>query len=179
MSTAVSTPRAPEVRLILMRHAKSDYPVGVADVDRPLSPRGRRDAEVAGVWLREQRATLLGDQPWIAVSSANRTQQTWQSTAESLPGLQAQTEPRLYEASMGEYLDVVREGLLLSDTVMLVAHNPATQQVASYLAADDGSEQVRAMGAKFPTCAIAVIDIPTDGLSAGCGALSLFAVPRG
>jgi phosphohistidine phosphatase len=167
------------MRLILMRHAKSDYPVGVADVDRPLSPRGQRDAQAAGAWLRDRREELLGDQPWIAVSCAVRTQQTWQGAAESLPGLQAHTEPRLYEASMSAYLDLVREGLLISSTVLLVAHNPATEQVASYLAADDGSEQFRAMGAKFPTCAIAVIDVSADGLTAGCGSLATFAVPRG
>ncbi len=175
----VFTPKVHEVRLILMRHAKSDYPVGVADVDRPLSMRGQRDADAAGAWLRDQRDTLLGGQPWIAVSPANRTQQTWQIASASLPGLQAHTEPRLYEASMGEYLDVLREGLLISSTVMLVAHNPATQQVASHLAADDGSEHFRAMGMKFPTCAIAVLDVPVGGLSAGCGVLSTFAIPRG
>lgn len=167
------------MRLILVRHAKSDYPVGVGDVDRPLSPRGQRDAAAAGAWLRDQREALLGDEPWIAVSPANRTQQTWQCVAESLPGLQAHTEARLYEASMSEYLDVVREGLLISNTVMLVAHNPATQQVAAHLAADDASEQFRAMSAKFPTCAIAVLDLPTADLGAGCAVLDAFAVPRG
>ena len=31
-------------RLLLLRHAKSAWPDGVEDPDRPLSDRGRRDA---------------------------------------------------------------------------------------------------------------------------------------
>ena len=38
--------------LLLLRHAKSDYPAGVADHDRPLAPRGVREAGLAGDWLR-------------------------------------------------------------------------------------------------------------------------------
>src|SRR5437764_1228803 len=37
-------------RLVVARHAKSDWPAGVADHDRPLGRRGRRDAEAAGRW---------------------------------------------------------------------------------------------------------------------------------
>ena len=35
-------------RLILLRHAKSDYPDGVSDHERPLAPRGQRDAPRMG-----------------------------------------------------------------------------------------------------------------------------------
>ena len=39
-------------RLILLRHAKSDWP-DVPDRDRPLAKRGRRDAPKIGRWLRD------------------------------------------------------------------------------------------------------------------------------
>ncbi|MET0367054.1 MAG: histidine phosphatase family protein, partial [Methylobacterium sp.] len=35
-------------RLILLRHAKSDRPAGVRDLERPLNKRGRRAAPVVG-----------------------------------------------------------------------------------------------------------------------------------
>src|SRR3989337_2337943 len=38
--------------LLLLRHAKSDYPDGVADHERPLAPRGIREAALAGDWVR-------------------------------------------------------------------------------------------------------------------------------
>ena len=38
--------------LLLIWHAKSSYPPGVADHDQPLVPRGVREAGLAGDWLR-------------------------------------------------------------------------------------------------------------------------------
>lgn len=38
--------------LIVLRHAKSAWP-DVEDHERPLAPRGLRDAPKAGHWLRE------------------------------------------------------------------------------------------------------------------------------
>ena len=38
-------------QLLLLRHAKSAWP-DVDDHERPLARRGRRDAPVAGRWLR-------------------------------------------------------------------------------------------------------------------------------
>ncbi|MFE6593934.1 hypothetical protein [Streptomyces sp. NPDC057781] len=35
-------------RLVVLRHAKPARPAGVADHDRPLAGRGRRDAPAAG-----------------------------------------------------------------------------------------------------------------------------------
>ena len=35
-------------RLILLRHAKSDRPAGVRDLERPLNKRGKRAAPVVG-----------------------------------------------------------------------------------------------------------------------------------
>ncbi len=55
------------VRLILMRHAKSAWPEGVADFDRPLAPRGMEAAPLMGRWLAKQGITP--DQ--VLVSAAN------------------------------------------------------------------------------------------------------------
>ena len=41
----------PPRRLMLLRHAKSDWP-DVPDLKRPLAKRGRRDAPGVGRWLR-------------------------------------------------------------------------------------------------------------------------------
>ena len=54
-------------RLILLRHAKSDWP-DVPDRDRPLAKRGRRDAPNIGRWLRDhgvpaRHRDLLGRAP--------------------------------------------------------------------------------------------------------------------
>src|ERR1700682_4714692 len=49
---------APFRTLLLLRHAKSAYPLGAADHDRPLAPRGIREAELAGAWLRAHAAAV-------------------------------------------------------------------------------------------------------------------------
>ena len=59
--------------LVLLRHARSAWP-DVPDHDRPLAPRGRRDAPVVGRWLRT--AGYLSD--WVMCSTARRARQTWQ-----------------------------------------------------------------------------------------------------
>ena len=42
----------PTHTLLLLRHAKSAYPEGMVDHDRPLAPRGVRQAALAGDWIR-------------------------------------------------------------------------------------------------------------------------------
>ena len=46
-------------RLIVVRHAKSAWPVGVPDHERPLAPRGRRDAPAVGRALAEAELAAL------------------------------------------------------------------------------------------------------------------------
>ncbi|CAM5605305.1 Phosphohistidine phosphatase OS=Streptomyces griseomycini OX=66895 GN=FHS37_004000 PE=4 SV=1 [Streptomyces griseomycini] len=64
-------------RLVVLRHAKSARPEGVADHERPLAPRGRRDAPAAGRALAE--ADCL---PGLALcSTAVRARRTWELAA--------------------------------------------------------------------------------------------------
>ena len=64
-----------------MRHAKSDYPEGVADHDRPLAKRGVREAGLAGDWLRSNVEPIDA----VLCSSAVRTRQTLVRTGISAP----------------------------------------------------------------------------------------------
>ena len=66
--------------LIVLRHAKSAWPQEVADQDRPLGPRGLRDAPAAGRWLREHGFTP----DRIVCSPTRRTRQTWELVAHEL-----------------------------------------------------------------------------------------------
>ena len=93
MSTAERT-------LLLLRHAKSDYPDGVGDHARPLAPRGVREAALAGDWLRANAPRVDA----VLCSSATRTRQTLERT-----GIEAPTEylDRLYDSTPGITLDVI------------------------------------------------------------------------
>ena len=166
-------------RLVLLRHAKSDWPDGVPDRDRPLGQRGRQEAPVAGRWLAG--AGVLPD--LAVVSAARRTQQTWNLVSGQLPvDVPTQISDNYYGASADEALQIVRA--LPSDvsTVVMVGHNPTTERLASML--DDGSgvnADRERMTAKFPTSALAVLHLQVESwadLAPGTARLLMFAVPR-
>ena len=92
-------------QLVLFRHAKSAWP-DVADHERPLARRGRRDAPVAGRWLRA--AGLVPDR--VICSTAKRARQTWQLAAAELESSPAVSfDQRVYGTSAGELLDLARQ----------------------------------------------------------------------
>ncbi len=171
-------------RLVLIRHAKSDYPFGVSDHDRPLAERGRLDAPQIGHVLRTQPWTPTPSSLRILVSSAVRAQQTWLAAAAELEGtaweVPVVTEPRIYEASPATLRDVIAEHSD-ADTVVVVGHNPGLLQLVSELGAPS---EVRSRALeKFPTSAVAIL-VASEGDAdvvdaVGTYEVSSFAIPRG
>ena len=167
-------------RLVVIRHAKSDYPMGVSDHDRPLNARGERDAPTIGAWLTENvGAPDLAT--GVAVSTARRAQQTWGL----LNGVWGHASPvieesRIYEASPST-LRMVANQLTEFPTIVLVGHNPGLSLLVSELAAP--SPLRSEAQAHFPTSAVAVLetDRPWHEGLAGTGLfeLSSFGIPRG
>ncbi|MCI3278541.1 histidine phosphatase family protein [Streptomyces cylindrosporus] len=166
-------------RLVVLRHAKSAWPAGVADHERPLAPRGRRDAPAAGRALAE--ADCLPD--LALCSTAVRARQTWE-----LASAQWGTPPpvrwdrRLYGAEADDLLRAVHEVSPEVETLLLVGHNPGLEELVLELAGDgldDALDQVRL---KFPTSAIAVLAWHGTGwqaLAPGTALLTSVLVPRG
>jgi phosphohistidine phosphatase len=162
-------------RLVLLRHAKSDWP-DVADHDRPLAKRGRRDAPVAGRWLGE-----AGYGPDAVVcSTALRARQTWELASAGLlaavPGAAPvlRHEPRVYEATVLGLLMLVREFPPEWRTALVVGHNPGLAELAAGLTKPPPDAPPA-----FPTAAIAVLALPDLWSDAGPGEAKLlaFAVP--
>ena len=123
-----------ERTLILLRHAKSDWSGSLPDVDRPLAERGRAQAPLAGRWLERHVDRI----DLAVVSPAQRARETWELAAGELaPAPRARIEDRVYAASAGLLLDVVRDVPDDVRTVLLVGHNPGMEQLASLLA-DEG-----------------------------------------
>jgi phosphohistidine phosphatase len=158
----------PQRRLILVRHAKSDYPLGVGDHDRPLNDRGRRDAPFIGSWISRNVPLADGERPLVLVSSAHRAQLTWARATNGLAGAwlvaDVRTEPRIYEAGMTTLLDLV--AALPSDvrTAVMVGHNPTLLDVIAMTCAEDDLQ--REAIAKFPTSSVAVLATDLDWASA-------------
>jgi phosphohistidine phosphatase len=150
-------------RLILLRHAKSDWP-DVPDRERPLAKRGRRDAPRIGRWLHEH-----GYRPdVVVVSAARRTRQTWDLVAPELGGSPAvRFEPRAYAASALTLLYLAQELPSRYRTALFIAHNPGLADLASNLAAPPGIGRAATDNGprpqiSLPTAAVAVLGFSGD-----------------
>lgn len=166
------------VRLILMRHAKSAWPDGVSDFDRPLAPRGKEAAPLMGQWLAKQAESP----DLVLVSAARRTRETWALVAPSLPGVDVEATPAIYAASAGSLLELVQEAGGKAGTLMLVGHNPGMQELAFGLAHPGRSdrEALRRLSEKYPTAGIAILEAEGGwrDISPGLMRLTTFITPR-
>lgn len=157
--------------LVLMRHAKSDYPPGVADHERPLAKRGRREAPLMAPLLRRE----LEDSPHVLawVSDAVRAEQTWELVESGL-GLtvRSETAPDIYEAEV----DAITSRIHASDSadaVIVVGHNPGLEEAVRAWVGD-------AAPARFPTSAFAVLECaqPWESFDRGSIRLRSFHIAR-
>lgn len=179
---------------MLLRHAKSDWPDGVPDHERPLAARGRRDAPTMGRWLRAE-----GYGPdHVVCSTALRTRQTWELVQSELDTAPSTVfEPRVYAASVQQLADVVGGAPEAARTLLVVGHNPGIEEFALTLAGADASAGADAgadadsvdggraaeldrMRDKYPTAAIAVFEWSGgwDQLFPGVARLARFVTPR-
>jgi phosphohistidine phosphatase len=163
-------------RLLLLRHAKSDWPAGVGDHDRPLGPRGRHDAPRMGEEMA--RRGLVPD--LAIVSTAARARETWMLVAPFLKGAEPRFEKAIYGAGPEALVGLVRELDDAFRAVMLVGHNPGLEMAATLLIGGGPARLRDRLGEKFPTAALAVIDFDDrfwSGVRQGNGRLVLFLTP--
>ncbi|WP_040695864.1 SixA phosphatase family protein [Nocardia vinacea] len=159
--------------LILMRHGKSSYPDGISDHERPLAPRGQREAGLAGQWLRETQPPIDA----VRCSTATRTRETLAATGVTAPVVY---EAGIYEASPRTLIELVQ----LSDddvtTLLVIGHAPGMPWTAWELASNRDSEPAIELSRKFPTSALAVLefDRPWAQVDEGTGDLVRFHIPR-
>ena len=164
-------------RLLLLRHAKSAYPAGVADIDRPLGERGRKAAPLMGAYIA--REGLKPDH--AMVSPARRTQETWEAVRAELDDTPMETVPSIYEASAGRILDAIRSAPAEATSLLVIGHNPGLGDLALRLVGEGPKDLQRDLREKFPTAALAVLEFDADdwsGIGDGTGRLTRYVRPR-
>lgn len=161
--------------LILLRHAKSDYPDGVADHERPLAKRGIREAALAGDWIRENLPPVDA----VLCSTATRTRQTLERTGISAP---VTFVNRLYDATAGIAIEVINGAPEAANTLLVIGHEPVMSSLALSLASLDTSDPDVAgqIAMKYPTSAIAVLhtDRHWSQVELRSATLDRFHIPR-
>lgn len=151
------------MRLILLRHAKSDWgDPGLSDKERPLNARGRADAPKIGAWLAQHARP-----DHILVSTAQRTRETW-----SRLGLSG--APRFLDALYLAEPAEIAAILPPEGTALVIAHNPGIADAAARFAETPPSHPAFS---RYPTAACTILAFEGPAMW-GEGRVTDFVVPR-
>jgi phosphohistidine phosphatase len=164
-------------RVYLLRHAKSSWKDrSLADRERPLAGRGRRAAEAVAGHLEAE-----GIQPDLVLCSPARRARETLERVEAAFGdpVETRLDEALYGASEAELLACLRALAQEIDSVMVIGHNPGLEELALALASQGA--QLARMREKYPTAALATIDLPAEDwrtIERGSGKLVAYVRPR-
>ena len=166
-------------RLLLLRHAKSDWSMNLPDIERQLNQRGQQSAPRMGQYIAENN--LTPDR--VLCSPATRASQTWQLVHKSLPAApNAEYIDELYDFGSGNaFLNVIRRKAGDAQSLMIVGHNPSMEGLADLLSATGDEYALKRMAHKYPTAALAVIDFDFDDwskIAPQTGTLTRFVRPK-
>ncbi|MFZ1814137.1 MAG: histidine phosphatase family protein [Rhizobiaceae bacterium] len=166
------------VTLYLLRHAKSSWAEpGKTDFDRTLNSRGHTDLPEIAAMMKER-----GFVPQhVFCSDALRTKMTWDGVRVAFdPVPPVVYEHALYAGEISDYLDCLR-GLSDKGSAMIVGHNPMCEGLAGELVNHGDPAALSAFSQKYPTGALAVIDLDIENwseIAPGSGYLRAFIAPR-
>lgn len=163
--------------LAVLRHAKSSWDdPSLADFDRPLNARGRKSAKRVGREIKGRKFDT------VLASPARRVRETLEYFAEGYgKELPITFEQRIYESSAAILLQLVNQIADDAKSVLLVGHNPALENFVPAISHDDRKGLRAKADGKFPTCALAVIELDVDRWSdvgTACGEIVELILPR-
>lgn len=152
--------------LLVLRHAQAEPAAsGGSDMERPLSPHGKAQADVAGHWL----ASHVPPPTIILCSPAQRTRMTLARVLEALAPAAPPVDfvDAIYDATPGQLMALL-DRHADAECVLLIGHNPGLEHLVPLLC-QGRSPDFRGM----PSAALAHIRL--DGpLEPGVGQLLAF-----
>ena len=135
-------------KLTIIRHAKSDWSFDVPDMDRPISKRGKDDAQIMAEFI-----DTINCCPQIIYSSpSKRTVETYEyflKHSSVFKNIEFQKSDQLYDFSGYDVLEFIRNIDDDYSSVVLFSHNNS----CSFLTAELGGEYKH-----VPTCGIIIFD---------------------
>jgi phosphohistidine phosphatase len=140
--------------LLVLRHAKSDWNnPNMSDFERPLNGRGLRSALQMGAFLQEKKL-----EPDLIVSSpavrAKDTAELIKDAAQFLTELKF--EPRIYEATVNDLIDVLKQIPKSCQVLLIVGHNPGFENLIESLTGETR---------EMPTAALAEVHLNIEDWS--------------
>ena len=139
--------------LTIIRHAKSSWEhEELSDFERPLNPRGRRDAPVMAARLKRaaKRPQLLVSSPALrAISTARVFAEVLGISTDSI-----QLQSKIYEASASTLLQIIQNLDDQYSHIAIFGHNPGFSELSKRLTQCDFDE--------LPTCGMVQISLPVE-----------------
>lgn len=132
-------------KLILVRHAKSDWPEDTEDFDRPLADKGLEDAMNMSGFLKNNKISIdyMVSSPAVrALNTCKIFNQTYQ--------LSIITDEKLYNPSERNFESVIYDLDDTHDSVAFFSHNNGISNFANSISDDIFH---------FPTCGVAGFEI--------------------
>lgn len=140
-------------RLILVRHAKSDWGnPSVRDFDRPLNRRGDINAPEMAQRMISQKIypELIVSSPALrAITTAKYFAKAWEIALEVI-----QMDKNIYEADLKTLLNIVNHFDNHHNTIVMFGHNPGFTDFVNYLS--DVSIY------NMPTCSVVMLEFPFE-----------------
>ena len=159
-------------QLLLVRHGKSEWGnAHLQDFDRPLNPRGHRDAPEMALRLVQKNLVpevLISSPALRAFTTASHFEQAWYRPVEKI-----KQDSSIYEAETPALLNVVNQIDNQYQRAALFGHNPGFTDFANYL--------TNANIYNLPTCGVVLIEFPVDDwkeIGNGSGTLVDFDYPK-
>ena len=137
--------------LILVRHAKSDWPENTDDFDRPLAERGLEDAVKMSKFLKDNNIEIEKFVSSPAVRALN-TCKIFNQTYD----IEIDTNQKLYNPSERNFESVIYDLENDVNSVAMFSHNNGISNFANSMSDDVFM---------FPTCGVAGFQIETDSWS--------------
>ena len=137
--------------LILVRHAKSDWPENTDDFDRPLAERGLEDAIKMSKFLKDNNIEIQKFVSSPAVRALN-TCKIFNQTYD----IEIDTNQKLYNPSERNFESVIYDLENDVNSVAMFSHNNGISNFANSMSDDVFM---------FPTCGVAGFQIETDSWS--------------
>jgi phosphohistidine phosphatase len=139
-------------QLILMRHAKAKSKFEGIDFDRPLTKSGIDSIEALSLIFKR----FLIPNPLFFVSNSIRTRETFFYLHQQFKKEEVEVsfENSLYHASFEELLSFIKQIENTNEQVVLIAHNPGLNQLASVCL---NNEMIQ-----FPPSSYLVLEAPIE-----------------
>ncbi|MET3538183.1 SixA phosphatase family protein [Chryseobacterium limigenitum] len=132
-------------KLILVRHAKSDWPEETEDFDRPLADKGLEDAMNMSRFLKNNKISI----DYLVSSPAVRALNTCKIFNQAYQ-INIMTDEKLYNPSERNFESVIYDLDNDHDSVAIFSHNNGISNFANSISDDIFH---------FPTCGVAGFEI--------------------